>query len=103
MKDIIQKLEELKTFGDRSSEDVRNQAIQQCIEVLESTPVIKAKALRKKGTDMWYYFSHQYGWVIQDVIYTISKDMLEFIGDSYLNLGDAELISISIIVKGGEE
>ena len=54
---LIKRVEQLKiTDAGNDIKSINGATIDAVLEILRSVSVIKAKALRKKGTDMWYEF-----------------------------------------------
>ena len=112
MKDIIQKIADLPVPERCDTPNLQKGFIiglSEAIKILKSIPVIKAKALRKKGTDMWYYWNGVEWGLTTKPMYILGseatyKDM------KYLNSRklssfpkDAELVTITIIVKGDDD
>ena len=63
-------------------------------EFLEIIEPIKAKALRKKGTDLWYYYDMDYDWyTCDDIRLSIAYSDRRDIPDN------AEIIDIKIIIE----
>jgi hypothetical protein len=90
MEELIKEIEALKRNGMLWTD--YNNALADAINILQSKIVIKAKALRKRGTNLWYYGSET---LVMEV-----DDLLPYYNEIPTILPeDAELIDIEIIVK----
>jgi hypothetical protein len=96
MEHLIKDLEALNGYDfvneNAKFDEIWCAAIDAAIEILRNQPVIKAKALRKRGTDKWYYGSET---LVMEV-----DDLLPYYNEIPTILPeDAELIDIEIITK----
>jgi hypothetical protein len=98
MKDLINKFKTLKSAIPQSPTEIEvNKAIDQCIDIVESLPIIHAKALRKRGTDEWYYYStFNQGWFANKK--SLFRSMETYSGIANLP-PDAEEVELLIIEK----
>jgi hypothetical protein len=115
MKDLIEKLEALKyeISGDtRTWKLHHNDAIRECIKLVQESitehdkGAIHAKALRKKGTDKWYYLSDK-GKILSNDKWPSHfgnpKDLLRVFNIANVKLPpDAVLVDIIIVTPKNE-
>ncbi|MFA6917033.1 MAG: hypothetical protein WC222_11595 [Parachlamydiales bacterium] len=111
MEELIKKLEALKWGNETASYSANdvNTTLYEAIAILQSQTVIKAKALRKKGTDEFYIYDALINeWCTcqlpELLAETAAMKAYEYLSEKGLAAADlpydAELIDIEIIVKG---
>jgi hypothetical protein len=100
MKTLIEKIQDLtlKPMSKRKAVGYIA-ALADMADIIRATPVIKAKALRRKGTDDdWYrYCKPEDSWHIVDYPDTFDPDVE--MEDIHTPPADAELVNITIIVE----
>jgi hypothetical protein len=96
---LIQRVEGLKITKDvkylASDKDIYNGAIEETVEILRSVPVIKAKALRKKGTGEWYEYDLNTDFYFTSELPTLYKSENDISSNTP---ADAELVTIEILL-----
>jgi len=104
MAEVIKRVyEQSYNIETQSGEKLVIVELEDAIEILRSTPVIKAKALRKKGTGEWYHVN----WGTERLeggskfpeCFGLETDMADFVHDGITVPADAELVNITIIVE----
>jgi hypothetical protein len=101
MKDLIQKIEAeiLSNSDGKPVSQGYNAGLNTALEILRSQKTIRAKALRKKGTNEFYYLDGQdLEWIDWGVPIPYDGDFDSDKEDGDLP-EDAELINITIIIE----
>ena len=96
MNELIKQIKALKFIEPApGSLNYYNNAINDVLEILQSKTIIQAKALRKEGTDLFYYYDGN-DWCEDKLPIPFDGDY-----DEQIDLGlspDAKLIDIEIII-----
>lgn len=95
LESLIERVEKEKWINPGYAMGQYNEGLDKAISILKSTPCIKAKALRKKGTDKWYDFdTYEDNWKSDEHTIICSTSVAKIINMP----SDAELITIQILL-----